>query len=70
MFEHKTKAIKGYSSKYSIDRLLYFEEFGHPQDAIESEKRIKGWLKRKKLDLVRTMNPKFKDLSEGWFDVG
>jgi putative endonuclease len=68
VLEHKAKAVEGYTSKYSIDRLLFFEEFNHPIDALGAEKAIKGWVKRRKLDLIRSVNPKFEDLSEGWFD--
>lgn len=67
MHEHKTKAVPGYTRKYAIDRLLYFEDFDHPIDAQTQERRIKGWTRKKKLDLVRMMNPKFEDLSEDWF---
>lgn len=66
MYEHKNKVIKGYSKNFNLNRLLFFEEFSHPLDAIESEKRIKGWLRVKKLDLIRTISPEFKDLSEDW----
>ncbi|MEX1071880.1 MAG: GIY-YIG nuclease family protein [Anaerolineales bacterium] len=66
VLEHKRKLIKGYSKKFNLGRLLYYEEFNHPLDAIEAEKRIKGWLRVKKLNLIRTINPKFKDLSEDW----
>ena len=48
-----------------MNRLLYFEAFNHPADAIAAEKMIKGWLRKKKLDLTR-INPEFKDLSEEW----
>ncbi len=66
VYEHKHKLIKGFSSRFNINRLLYFEAFNHPLDAIEAEKRIKGWLRRKKLDLIRSENPEFRDLSEDW----
>ena len=66
VWQHKRKQVKGYSSRFSTTRLLYFEEFNHPADAIAAEKKLKGWLRKKKLDLIRTMNPKFRDLSEDW----
>jgi putative endonuclease len=68
VLEHKTKAVEGYTSKYSIDKLLFIEEFNHPIGALGAERAIKGWVKRGKLDLIRSINPKFEDLSEGWFD--
>ncbi len=64
--EHKAKKVKGFTSKYEIDQLLYFEEFANVTDAISSEKQIKGWTRKKKLELIRTINPTFKDLSEDW----
>jgi|SRR3972149_9940455 len=66
VLEHKSKLIKGFSSKFNMNRLLFYEEFKHPSDAIAMEKRIKGWIRKKKLDLIRTMNPEFNDLSEEW----
>ncbi len=69
VYEHKTKAVPGYTSKFSIHQLWYFEEFGHILDAIAAEKRLKGWRRSKKLALVREHNPKFEDLSAGWYDL-
>lgn len=64
--EHKTKAISGFASKYNIDRLLFFDEFSDLNEAYEAEKKIKGWNRKKKLDLIRERNPTFRDLSEDW----
>ena len=58
--------MKGFTQKYQIDRLLYVEEFSNVHDALEAEKLIKGWVRRKKLDLIRSVNPKFEDLSKEW----
>ena len=66
VYEHKTKAIKGFTSKYNIDQLLFFEEFSDRNEALDAENRIKGWLRKKKLGLIRTINPKFEDLSKDW----
>lgn len=68
VFEHKTNSIQGYASKFAINKLLYFKQFNHMADAIAAEKRLKGWLRKKKLALIRETNPKFVDLSEGWYD--
>jgi putative endonuclease len=62
--EHKSGKVAGFTSKYRINRLVYYEEFKYVADAIEAEKRLKGLLRRKKLELVRAVNPTFKDLSE------
>ncbi len=67
-FEHK-QGIKGeFAARYKIDRLVYFERFGDIHAAIAREKQIKGWLRFKKIALIVSMNPEWKDLSEGWFD--
>ncbi|MBX3045485.1 MAG: GIY-YIG nuclease family protein [Anaerolineales bacterium] len=68
MYQHKTKATPGYASKLGINRLLYYETFNHIVDAIAAEKQIKGWLRSKKLDLIRQHNPEFQDLSSDWFE--
>jgi len=60
--------IEGFTRKYNIDRLIYVEMFGDINSAITREKTIKGWLRNKKIDLINTMNPDWKDLSEGWYD--
>ena len=62
--EHKSGEREGFTNRYRVQRLLYFEEFHDPRDAIEREKQTKGWLRRRKLDLIRSLNPTFSDLSE------
>ena len=64
MFEHKNKLIKGFTSKYNVVKLVYYEIFNSPKDAIVAEKKIKGWTRQKKIDLIRSMNKKFEDLIE------
>ena len=66
MQEHKNGTFKGFTKKYKIHRLLYVEEFNDVYQALEAEKSIKGWIRKKKMDLIRSMNPKFQDLSEDW----
>ncbi|MGH9501749.1 MAG: GIY-YIG nuclease family protein [Terriglobales bacterium] len=67
VFEHK-QGIKGdFAARYKIDRLVYFERFGDVRAAIAREKQIKGWLRMKKIALIVSMNPGWKDLSEEWF---
>jgi len=65
MSEHKSKLIKGFTSKYNIDKLVYYENFKTPTEAITAEKKIKGWLRNKKINLIKSINPKFKDLIKG-----
>jgi putative endonuclease len=67
VFEHK-QGIKGeFAARYKIDRLVYFERFGYVHAAIAREKQIKGLLRIKKIALIVSMNPGWKDLSEGWY---
>ena len=68
VYEHKNKIIDGFTKKYNIRRLLYFETFGDSNSAIAREKTIKGWLRKKKIELLSKTNPHWKDLSEDWYD--
>ena len=70
VFEHKTHLVPGFTSKYGIDRLVYFESTGDVHEALAREKQLKGWLRQKKLALVETMNPMWQDLSAEWFAPG
>ncbi len=65
--EHKTKSIEGFTKKYNITKLVYYEEFDAPLEAIAREKQIKGWLRRKKIELIETQNPDWNDLAADWF---
>jgi putative endonuclease len=69
MSEHQQKLVPGFAAKYNVTHLVYCERFGDVRDAIAREKELKGWLRRKKVALIRSVNPDWKDLSEGWFDV-
>jgi putative endonuclease len=64
VWEHKNKIIKGFTKRYNINKLVYFEEFHDIYEAIRREKQIKGWTNKKKIDLIKTLNPEFKDLYE------
>ena len=68
VWEHKNDITPGFTSKYRIHRLVYFESFKYVGNAIAREKRIKGWLREKKVALIRSANPTWEDLSEQWFD--
>jgi len=68
VYEHKHRLIPGFTSKYNCTRLVYFDAGGDVHGAIEREKQIKGWLRRKKIALIESQNPQWKDLSEGWYD--
>jgi putative endonuclease len=62
--EHKDRLNPGFTARYNLDRLVYFEETGDVEEAIAREKQIKGQLRAKKLALVRAFNPKWRDLSD------
>ena len=63
MYEHKNKLIPGFTSKYNVNKLVYHESFPTSLEAISAEKKIKGWLRSKKIGLIHSVNPRFKDLS-------
>jgi putative endonuclease len=65
--EHKRKLIRGFTSQYNVDRLVYYEVTGDVRSAIEREKQIKGWTRAKKLALITEFNPNWKDLSHELF---
>jgi putative endonuclease len=64
--QHKQKLIPGFTSRYNVNRLVYFEVFNEPQQAIAREKQIKGWVRRKKIALIEEENPTWRDLSQDW----
>jgi putative endonuclease len=61
--EHKDKLVPGFTSKYNITQLVWYEHFDGPNDAISREKQLKGWRREKKVALIRSMNPDWSDLS-------
>lgn len=67
IFQHKHKLIKGFSSRYNLSRLLYFEQYDRIETAILREKEIKAWRREKKNNLIISMNPEWSDLADGWF---
>lgn len=66
VYQHKHKLVGGFTAMYDVNRLVYFEVFGDVQEAIAWEKRIKGWRRSKKIELIESLNPKWQDLSEEW----
>jgi putative endonuclease len=65
--EHKTGIGSSFAAKYKLDCLVYFERFEDIRNAIEREKRIKGWLRIKKIGLIVSFNPAWRDLSQEWY---
>jgi len=68
VYEHKNKLVPGFTKKYNITRLIYFETFADVHSAIAREKTIKGWLRKKKVELITKTNPDWKDLSNDCYD--
>lgn len=62
VFEHKNKLVEGFSCKYDVDKLGYFEEYASIADAIKREKQLKPWKREWKLELVEKFNPDWRDL--------
>jgi len=64
VYEHKNKLIEGFTSKYDVDKLGYYEEYNDIKNAIEREKQIKAGNRKKKIALIESMNPCWKDLAD------
>ena len=61
IWEHKNHVVKGFTARYHVDRLVYFEEASDVLSAIAREKEIKGWVRKKKVALIESVNPKWKN---------
>jgi putative endonuclease len=66
VYEHKHKLVEGFTARYNIKLLVYYEACEDIRAAIAREKQIKGWLRAKKIALIESMNPGWNDLSEEW----
>jgi putative endonuclease len=66
LYEHKHQLVDGFTKRYNVHKLVYYEHTTDIRAAIAREKQLKGWLRAKKNALVETMNPEWKDLSEEW----
>ncbi|RJR32153.1 GIY-YIG nuclease family protein [Candidatus Parcubacteria bacterium] len=62
--QHKNKVVEGFTKKYNINKLVYYEPYDNVSDAITREKQLKKWSRKKKVDLIRKVNPKLNDLSQ------
>ena len=65
--EHKNKILKGFTFKYNVDKLVYYEEFETYDEAFLRERRLKKWKRDWKINLIIKENPNWIDLSAGWF---
>ncbi|OGY92268.1 MAG: hypothetical protein A3H70_03440 [Candidatus Komeilibacteria bacterium RIFCSPLOWO2_02_FULL_48_11] len=63
-YKHKTKFYENsFTKKYNVDKLVYYERYDFIEDAIKREKQLKNWRREKKINLIKSMNPEFKELS-------
>jgi putative endonuclease len=67
VLQHRSGEVD-FTSRYRINRLVYYEQLGPPIAAIEREKQIKGWIRSKKIALIESVNPHWNDLAADWFD--
>jgi len=63
IYEHKNKLISGFTKTYNINKLIYFEEYDNPNDAIAREKQLKNWSRSKKITLIKKRNPNFVEIT-------
>ena len=68
LYQHRNGGGSKFTSKYAIHRLVHVEWASKPRDAISREKEIKGWSRRKKVELIEASNPGWADLAATWFD--
>ena len=68
VWQHKNHTFEGFTSRYKINRLVYYENFDDVHKAIAREKQLKGWSRAKKIGLVKLINQTWLDLSEGWYE--
>ena len=68
VYEHKNKTNVGFTAKYNVDSLVYFEKVENEVTAKKREKQLKGWLREKKIKLIEEKNPNWEDLSAPWLD--
>jgi putative endonuclease len=66
VYEHKNKLFDGFTKKYNVNKLIFYEVTADVKSAIAREKQIKGWLRIKKIKLIEIINPEWKDLSQEW----
>jgi putative endonuclease len=66
VWEHKQKISEGFTKRYNITLLVYYEAYSDVRDAIAREKQVKDWRREKKIALIETLNPTWRDLSEDW----
>ena len=68
VYQHKQKLVEGFTKKYNLTKLVYYEAGDDVRTAIQREKQIKGWLRKRQVQLIESANPDWADLSEEWYD--
>ena len=68
VYEHKHKMVDGFTKKYNLTYLAYYDETADVMSAIEREKQIKGWRRSKKIALIESVNPNWRDLAMDWYE--
>ena len=66
LYKHKQELVDGFTKRYHVHKLVYYEQTTDVRSAIEREKQLKGWIRARKNELVETINPDWRDLSEEW----
>ena len=68
IIQHKDKRLNGFTKKYNVSRLVWYNETNDIQTALEWEKKIKGWSRKKKIDMIEKNNLQWQDLSAAWLE--
>jgi putative endonuclease len=68
IYEHRNQLNNGFTKKYGIHRLVYYEVFQDVSTAILREKELKGWVRKRKIALIKQSNPEWKDLARDWYE--
>jgi putative endonuclease len=66
VYDHRQKAVEGFTKRYNLTSLVYYEVHEDIRSAIAREKQIKGWTRARKIELIESLNPQWRDLSEDW----
>lgn len=68
VWQHKNKTTKGFTAQYNVTKLVYYAQTNDIHSSLEFEKQIKGWVRKKKIELIESMNPNWNDLAKEWYD--
>jgi len=70
LYQHRSRLVKGFTRKYDVTRLVYYEQTPNSRAAVEREQELKGWRRAKKVRLIESVNPGWLDLAADWFEPG